>query len=416
MNDKRSPWSIHHHLQSAYRLMNQTLTIGRPRLQETQDGMRAEVHLDNPVAPFELFYEVSGSRLSADGTPYFAGLLPLAMKRGWNIVSKSPVSAQLLAAVDQIQDIFQLWDRETGRIRIEADVINTPQAAASRGEACFFSGGVDSWFSALKNHARLQSLIFVRGFDIALENETLGGIVLQQMRRAAGHLQRGLIEVRTNFRELSDRILPWSLAHGAGLASVALLLAPSLHTVYLPATHHYGDIFPWGSHPILDHLWSSEAVRIQTDGLAATRFQKMQLLADHPISLRTLRVCYSNREALYNCGRCEKCLRAKVSLYALGVLHLSETFDHKLSLRHIAKLRLGDYSVVGNFTKSSFIKDNVEALRRTRRDHPHLIHALHQALRRPGPVWKLKRSMRRFFHRSTLRRAMAQFRSAGQHG
>lgn len=392
--------------------MSQALTIRRPRLQDTPGGMRVSVQLDNPVAPFELFYEVSGSRLSEDATPYLACLLPLAMKRGWNIVSESPISAQLLAAANQIQDIFQLWDRGTTRVRIEADVINLAPAAPTRGEACFFSGGVDSWFTALKNHARLQSLIFVMGFDIPLANETLGRTVQQQIRRAAGDLQRDLIEVRTNFRELSERILPWSLSHGAGLASVALLLAPTLHTVYLPATHHYGDIFPWGSHPILDYLWSSEAVHIRTDGLAATRFQKMQLLAEHPISLRTLRVCYSNRETLYNCGRCEKCLRAKVSLYAMGVLHLSETFDHKLSLRHIAKLRLGDYSVVGNFTKSSFIKDNIEALKRYRRDQPHLIHALHQALRRPGPIWRLKRSMRKLFHRSTLQRTLAPFRSS----
>jgi hypothetical protein len=395
--------------------MNKTLIIRKPRLRETGHCTRISVQLDNPAGPFELFYEIAGSPVAEDGSPYLACLLPLAMKRGWNIVSESPVSERLLASVEQIQDIFQLWDRGAQRIQIEATAINTARATTGRGDGCFFSGGVDSWYSAIKNHDRLHSLIFVTGFDIPLANETLSRTVLQQIRRAAGDLQRGLVEVTTNLREFSQPILPWSLAHGAGLASVALLLAPSLRGLYLPATHHYGDIFPWGSHPTLDHLWSSEAVRVTTDGLEATRFQKMQLMAQHPVSLRTLRVCYSNRETLYNCGRCEKCLRAKVSLYALGVLHLSETFDHELNLRHIAKLRLGDYSVVGNFTKSSFIKDNLEALRRYRRDDPHLTRALHQALRRPGPVWKLKRSVRRLFHRSTLQRTFATLRgNAGQ--
>jgi hypothetical protein len=382
--------------------MNQELVIKNPRFQATSQGTRVAIRLETPRGSFELFYEINGSSVAQDATACLAGLLPLAMRNHWDLTSDAPVSEKLLQALQTIQGIYRLWDKSTQHINVHALKTVACPPPGPREAASFFSGGVDAWYTALKNRDTVKNLIFITGFDIPLDNADLGTRILEQIRLSARETGRHLIEVRTNLREFSDQFMPWGLYHGAALASVGLWLAPRCHTVLIPATHHYGDIFPWGSHPLLDPLWSTELVQLANDGCEATRFMKMALLAKHPEAVRRLRVCYNNRKKFYNCGRCEKCLRAKVSLYALGKLQECATLDARIPLKDIAKLRLGDYSVVGNFTRSSFVKDNLEALRHFRRDDPALTRALRRALRRPGIWTHARRFARKVLPRSTL--------------
>ncbi len=44
---------------------------------------------------------------------------------------------------------------------------------ARQGVACFFSGGVDSFYSVIAHAKRITHLIFVRGFDIPIANRAL---------------------------------------------------------------------------------------------------------------------------------------------------------------------------------------------------------------------------------------------------
>jgi hypothetical protein len=67
---------------------------------------------------------------------------------------------------------------------------------------------------------------------------------------------------------------------------------------------------------MLDPLWSTERTEIVHTGHDAERLEKLAMLADHGIDWTTVRVCH--REA-GNCGRCEKCLRTMLGLYAVGV-------------------------------------------------------------------------------------------------
>src|SRR5439155_14974464 len=105
--------------------------------------------------------------------------------------------------------------------------------------------------------------------------------------------------------------------------------------VFIASSHNYGDMFPWGSHPILDPHWSTEAVQVHNDGCEAQRLDKLQLVIQSDVAMRHLRVCYSNKLDRYNCNRCEKCLRTKIALYALGALDRSQTLDSKLDLNRV---------------------------------------------------------------------------------
>jgi hypothetical protein len=66
----------------------------------------------------------------------------------------------------------------------------------------------------------------------------------------------------------------WKLYHGAALAAVALLFQDRLGKILIPPTYSYADLLPWGSHPLLDPLWSTEQTTIEHEGCEATRVEK----------------------------------------------------------------------------------------------------------------------------------------------
>jgi hypothetical protein len=122
---------------------------------------------------------------------------------------------------------------------------------------------------------------------------------------------------------MTDHYVSEQFNHGTLLAAVAYLLSPTIGTVYIPSTHDYSQLFPWGSHPILDPLWSTEATTIIHDGCDALRLEKTAVIAKHEVALRHLRVCWGGE---YNCGACNKCVRTIISLQALGALERCTIF------------------------------------------------------------------------------------------
>jgi hypothetical protein len=187
-----------------------------------------------------------------------------------------------------------------------------------------------------------------------------------------------VIEVETNLRTFLDRYAAWArLAHGSAMASVGLLLLPFFRRLYVASTHTYADLFPWGSHPMLDPLWSTEGLEFVHDGCEASRVDKTRLIAQSETALRFLRVCWRNPDGAYNCGQCEKCVRTMVNLHAVGALDRCRSFDRSLDIRDVRRiLALTDNT-------RSFVLENLDALGDGPRDRP-LRNALRTVLNRPS--------------------------------
>jgi hypothetical protein len=373
--------------------MTATLVLGMPVLEQTTTGSRLTARLDAPSFSQLLYYQVQGCSLTLDSTPFLAAALPLAMSRGWKLQVHGPVSGKLLQALPQLQAIYRNW--VPGLQTVTCDVPQVTSSARLHAAGMFFSAGVDSYYTLLKHEQSVSSLVFVTGFDIPLHKQELAERVQQTLRHTAGALTKKLIVVETNLRTFCDDFVNWRMYHGAALASVAHLTGQAVGRMYLGATHTYADLFPCGSHPLLDPLWSSDAVEIVHDGCEATRFQKVARLAQSPVALQTLRVCYRNKGTELNCGRCEKCLRTMTSLYALGVLEQCTTFSKQLDLRRIASLRLGD-----NPRIRMYVEENLTALKE-RHDGEHVSAAVRRSLRRPGLLQQLNRQAKPLLRRST---------------
>ncbi len=280
----------------------------------------------------------AGSLAAARVEPFVVAALLGAMASGeaLQVDPGSPVSPRLLAGLDQIQALFHAWNPRLSRIEVRA----TPQAPSPEraGVALFFSGGVDATYSLLAHESEISHLIFVHGLEITLANEALFARALAKNQESAHRYQKTLLPVKTNLREFAAaHNLSNYLYQGSLLAAVALALG--FPRTYLAASLHYPDLCPWGTHPLLDPLWSTEVSEIVHDGADASRVEKIARIGGREGALESLRVCLANRED-YNCGICEKCLRTMIALRLLGLS--SPAFPPLDSLRPIRRLRIHD--------------------------------------------------------------------------
>jgi hypothetical protein len=164
----------------------------------------------------------------------------------------------------------------------------------------------------------VENLVLVHGFDIPLADTKTFALAEAQAREAASIFGKRLIVVRTNLRVDQLRMpVSWVMYFGAALAAVAHSLTPNHGKVYIASCYSYADVCPCGSDPLLDPLWSTEAVRVVHDS-GETRMDKLRVLVQYPEVLARLRVCWQNTGE-YNCGVCEKCVRTMLGLRALGV-------------------------------------------------------------------------------------------------
>lgn len=289
---------------------------------------------------YYLRYAASRADVTDGVEPFLPAVLLAAMLKRATIRMSGDVSARLLSSLTTIQDIFHVWDpRRLYPVPIEGAAPAPPRPPIGRGIGCFFTGGVDSWYSVLKHRDEITHLVYVHGFDVRLDDRPLRTRVSAMLHEVAQHLGKPLLEVETNLHAITDRYVEWEFYHGPALASVALLLSPVLRKIYIPATHTYAALYSLGSHPLLDPLWSTEEVEIVHDGCESSRSQKVMRLATYEPALRTLRSCWLNPGGAYNCGRCEKCLRTMIALRAAGALDRAPTFG-ELDLRAVSRIPL----------------------------------------------------------------------------
>lgn len=304
--------------------------------------------------PPRLWFRVPAAlapHVAANGDPFFPVLLGASMSAPTRLVLEADVSAALLDGSRRVMAVFEQRSAAAGH-GLTAPEVSAPGAVrTTRGSSsgAFFSGGVDSFFTLLRNHGRyppdeprrIRYVLLIHGFDIPLAAEGAFDDALRHARDVTDALGITLVPVRTNARDLLTSLDWHDYAHGPVLASVGLSFQKRLHTLYIPATRWSGAVEPRGaSHPEIDLLWSTETLEFIHDGIQADRFEKVRFLSTSPLALRSLRVCWENHGTAYNCGHCEKCLRTMFSLAVLGVLDRAETFPAKIDDRNVDGLIL----------------------------------------------------------------------------
>ena len=364
-------------------------TINILTTDDSRHGLSIEFECQINEKKYRIFFRCKEAVLTENIESFLASaILPCMKTGGGNLVVDGEVSRTFLTSLSTIQDIYCLWDESLRRVTIKNAKAIQRSPSTKKRVGVFFSGGVDSFYTFLKHQNEITDLIFVHGLDIKLTDTSLLEKASNKICAVASAFGVNIIEVETNIRELLDSYVDWGfLGHGATLAAIGHLFYPEFHRIYIAATHTYADLFPWGSHPVLDHLWSSEVLEFVHDGCEATRVKKVTLISKYDIALQALRVCWKNPNSAYNCGRCEKCLRTMINLKVNDALDRCTTFDAELDLKRVSKIDIKDDNT------RSFVRENLKQLEK-RQDNEELRKALQTALNRQHWPRKIKASVK----------------------
>ncbi len=297
------------------------------------DGLAGELAANVDGQEVFFRYNKLPAPLKPSGDPFLVAGIVAAMERNSAVEVEAglPVCQVLIRGLRSYQEYYSQWFQDLSPVHVHA--VDTGEPSTGRGVGCFFSGGIDSYFSFARNSDRVTHLILVRGLDIPFAEAKRWERTVEAVNRLAAAHGKTVLLVETNVKQALERSAHDN--HGAILISTAL--AAGFRELIVPASNAYSDVFPWGSSPITDALLSNESTRIFHDG-AFPRVQKVVAIVASGIDLSGLRVC--NRHAEYNCGHCEKCLRTLVALEVLGAT--SSALPGPLDLRLLQAVKLWD--------------------------------------------------------------------------
>ncbi|MEE4330782.1 MAG: hypothetical protein V2J10_07940 [Wenzhouxiangella sp.] len=319
---------------------------------------------------YRLFFKLPPDMgYSSAGDAFLAAAFFPAMLSGRDIsvCDSIEISSRFLAGLPQLQTVFSCWYPKLQRVQVFADNVSAADRAPSNpGVASFFSGGIDGLYTVLKHKPTITDLVFINGFDFEMPPEDFDQAIARN-RILADKLGCRLVCVETNFWAYMNELkINRPMNHGSCLASIGQILG--YETVYVPSTYSYNNLHAWGSHPLTDHLWSTEVTQFIHDGAEAERTEKTEKLArSDPSLFEQLVVCW--RDPNENCGECSKCQRTMACLKILGVD--APSFPYEITLRELKRI----WIIPGD---KSYWEDNIALAEQC--DRPDIASAIRQSL------------------------------------
>jgi hypothetical protein len=304
------------------------------RVERACDRIRIIADIENePVKPYLAFPREMEGFIAGTADAFVPMILVPCLEKGEALEVVPPVSPQMVWHVPRIMDVLLALFPNFHRVPVKLNERQEAAAPEGTAVASLFSGGVDSFYTLLKGFTpgadpdlRATHVFFMRGLEQPLDQSSGADATLNVVRDIAGQNGVGVLWGETNIRLLFG--LNYELYyHASALIGSALALSRGVKRLLVPSTFSYGQLIPWGSHPLLDELWSVESMEVIHHGAEARRVDKIEMLArDHRSTLRHLRVCLKNQAGPGNCGRCQKCARTMMALEVVGARADASTF------------------------------------------------------------------------------------------
>jgi hypothetical protein len=282
----------------------------------------------------ELWFESPNSELRPSAEAFASTMLLPALYTGADIVVEAPLSPTWVSNARRYLEIFGGW------LKLPTVDIRSPlrePGVIARGEktAICFSGGLDSFFTLLRGPFDNAALLMIHGFDIDPDDECLWEGVKKNLLEVSSAVGAEPIVIKTNIRKNPVFLnAPWEYAQGGALGAIGYVV-DCVNRLVISSSYHYGQDHPWGSHWDTDPLLSSEVLEVVHWGAAYTRPDKLSAVLDEPLVKKHLRVCWENRDKMYNCSKCEKCIRTMLTIEALDKLDEYEVFKPEQPLAKV---------------------------------------------------------------------------------
>lgn len=278
------------------------------------------------------------ARVDASATPLLPVCTMLAARLGTDLVIDAPVDAGALENAHRATAILEDW---WGWPRPSiSPASRMPAIPPAPGAGLWFSRGVDSTDTLLRardgevvEDGRRIELTHLLGLDWIDPPYAVSSMpeIWAGTEEAAASIGLPLLRFATDVRRVLEPFVPWDRSYVAVLAGLGILLGPVLGSVLITAGASEGEAAPpYGSHALLDPLWSTSGTRIVHASRTRGRCEKVARLARDPWALARLKVCWEV-DTPRNCGRCAKCLSTMTALHLAKALDRCDRFDGELT-------------------------------------------------------------------------------------
>jgi hypothetical protein len=249
----------------------------------------------------------------------------------------------LVTAMRVICNWYDWYTVDNNLVRIEGKKQHyIPDSINGKRAGFLFSGGIDSLatlrsnrlYYSKKHPGYIRDGLLVCGLEVREMEKFVP--VLDLLSTLGQDADVTLVPVYTNIIVLGSEknAAFWSdfWIHeymGATFASIAHLFSNRLGVLSINSCHDIPNLMPYGSHPLLNPMYSSSDLQIRHEGIHLSRFEKVKLISEWDLALQHLRVCNDTRNyrtGMLNCANCEKCVRTMLALLACGVLEKTTAF------------------------------------------------------------------------------------------
>jgi len=349
------------------------------------DSKKERVTVKLEGIPF--WFESSDVSLYPSMEAFASAFLPIALYYRRKITVEGSLDATWIRNAQQLVGIWSDWWRYPSEFPLESSAPKQQTDSPKEQIGCFFSGGVDSFWTLLRGGHQLDYLIFIHGFDIPLWDQKRVDAFERSLNIVAAETGKRVIRVKSNLRnKFLFRRTNWERTHGAVLAAVGHLLVEHLGKMIIPPSSPRWYLWPWGSHPQTDPLWSSSKISFVHDSIELGRLGRIAEIIDEPLVQQHLRVCWENRTPTGNCSRCIKCLSTMVAIDGYGKLDKYSVFDQSEPLAE----RLESIRKIGLYEQFLFYQF-LEKLDLSRSVREAVLRLIKRSLIKPFPVFRRNR-------------------------
>jgi hypothetical protein len=231
-----------------------------------------------------------------------------------------PVTRSALSRVRHYARILQVMKPNVfySPVVLCPNVIEDRPPAGSESIVCL-SGGVDSTYAAMIRADAFKYAMFVRGADYPLSATN----ILEGLEQRATTISQALgLTPIVVYSNLKDYLSQYGLQHTGFLAACLYFTGRKFTGAGWAADDPYwGElvVHPWGNNAGLAQCLSLAGRPISHIGGGVSRSEKVvEIARRHPSLFADITVCYKFRETADNCGHCEKCMRTRLNLQAIG--------------------------------------------------------------------------------------------------
>jgi hypothetical protein len=291
-------------------------------------GVRREARLrvDGQADHICWHYDIFGGETDGvtvlDG--YIHSVLFYALKLGLPLRVHGDLTDTALYNLDEFIRAWAQWRPRTYKyFEIIPDKVVSIRRMPIRRAISTFSGGVDANFTLVRNKTRvgqgghdIKSVLMIHGFDVNYDNDT-------EFRQLVDRVQPTLDEFGVDLKiiKTSSKLLnqDWEDSFGAQLSGCLHQFSGAYDTALIGSSEPYTAlVYPLGSTPITDRLFSGGLMNMVHDGAQFTRTAKVEFLVNFPSVVNRLKVCWEGTVQHENCGVCEKCIRTRLNFVAVG--------------------------------------------------------------------------------------------------